>query len=56
VPQFQADHEACGVQRSQHRIRIGEVGGFDTADEQRAEAPVRRRGKNAADVTPSGRR
>ena len=55
VSQFQADHEVRGVQRGQHGVRIGEVGGFDAADQQRAQASVGCTGQYAVGVT-SGRR
>ena len=37
LPQFQADHERCGLDRGQGRVGVGQVGEFDAADQQRAQ-------------------
>ena len=54
MPQLQADHEPGGVQCGQHHVGVGEVIGFDTADQQGAQRPVRGGGQDAVHVTPSG--
>jgi hypothetical protein len=51
VPQLQADHEADAVQRRQHRLRVGEVIGLDTAHEQCAQRAVGGGGDDSVGVT-----
>ncbi|CKT25645.1 Uncharacterised protein [Mycobacterium tuberculosis] len=54
VSQLQADHETGGVQRGQHGVRVGEVRGFDTPDQQRSQRLVGSGGQDAVGV-PSSR-
>ena len=54
--QLEAHDERCGVDRGQCRIRVGQVGEFDAADQQCAEFTVARRGENAGGVAARARR